>query len=230
VYGTAFDRCIFNTDEFSRRIFNTSNRTALPSRFRLLSNDIIIMVWHVRVGDIVPHEPTDPFYERALDVLKEITQGYKLYLLLIGKGKRNNDNAHSVRQDYLDSVSTSVDRLWKGSTNHLPKVAAPNLSFHDAFLAMMQADVLIGSGSSLPAIANLVSGEPLFFNHVMNNGCMYGSEMLEDSVDMESNGAVIDSHRRLKVAIHERMRNGYRRACPFAEIARYTHNASALNV
>lgn len=222
-YGTAFDRCVFNNDELSRLTLNTSEQIlARATHLRVLPNNNIVVVWHVRVGDIVLHQPSDPFYERVLGVLKEITAGYKLHLLLIGKGEQSNDSTFRVAHDYTRSVSTLVAQLWNGS-QAIPTVGSPKLSFPDAFTAMMQADVLIGSGSSLPAIASLVSGEPLFFNHVMKHGYMHGSEMLEDSVDMHSDGTVLDSHRRLKIALHKRMRIRQRLACPFAESAMNDH-------
>lgn len=217
-HGTAFNRCIFNNDEFTRA---TSNRGEISNSrttySRVLPSDTIIVVWHVRVGDIVLHEPGDPFYERVLVVLREITQGYNLQLHMVGKGGRKQDDTHSVAHDYVNSLQRAVGRVWPKSAGNslLPRVQAPNLSFRDTFMAMMQADVLIGSGSSLPAVAALMSGEPLFFNHVSKSGYKYGIEMLANSVDLEANGTVRESRRRLKVAMHERMQTRNRRACGF---------------
>lgn len=222
-HGTAFDRCIFNDDEFIRARSNTGGKiVSLPQalHLRLLPRDTVIVVWHVRVGDVVLHAPGDPFYARVLVTLRQITRRYKLHVVLVGKGAGggSDDGKHSVPQAYVDYVSRSIASVWAGT--HLgdcaPTLAAPKLSLRDAFVAMMQADVLIGSGSSLPAVAALVSGEPLFLNHVAKTGYKYGLEMLADSVDLESNGTVVDSLRRLKVAVHKRMRPENRRACRFA--------------
>lgn len=101
---------------------------------------------------------------------------------------------------------------WSGMAQ-VPNVIAPKLTFRDAFVAMMQADVLVGSESSLAAIAALLSQEPLFFSHVAKHGYNFGAETLADSVDMHWNGTVSESIRRLKIAMHERMQPSNRRAC-----------------
>lgn len=104
---------------------------------------------------------------------------------------------HSVTKEYVDSVSKAAAVLWRDvSADSVPHVIAPELSFRDSFLAMTQADVLDGSGSSLPMTAALVSGEPLFFNHVAKHGYLVGAEILADGVDMSSDGTILDSIRR----------------------------------
>lgn len=205
-YGTAFDHCIFDAIDMWPLTYSNKSQVAHAGG---LPHDTIVVAWHVRLGDLVPHPPSDPFFKRVLLALRQITEEYKLIVMLIGKGSGTD----GVAQDYVDAVANAVNDVWSGSAEHVPRIVAPVLSFPDAFVAMMQADVLIGSGSSLPAAVSLVSGEPLFFNHVAKHGYNYGAEMLADSVDMHWNGTVSESLRRLRVVIHERMRPGKRRAC-----------------
>jgi hypothetical protein len=67
--------------------------------------------------------------------------------------------------------------------------------------------------ASKKCVAALVSGEPLYFNHVAKTGYKYGSGVLAESVDLESNGTVVERLMRLKVAVHRRMRPENQRAC-----------------
>lgn len=203
-YGTAYDRCVF-----SQFFTHNSNES---KAMRLLPNDTLVVVWHVRQGDRILHAPNDPMFAELMGALRGITEGCKLLVLLVGKGKSNADGTHSVTQEYVSSVSKLAETTWMGSDHH-PHVTGPSFLIEDTFLAMMQADLLIGSGSSLPAIAALVSSEPLYFNHVPKNGFHYGAELTADSVDVEANGTVLDSHRRVRVALHERMISGRRRVC-----------------
>lgn len=211
-YGTAFDRCIFQELLDMESTLATEHQST-PAQST--PNATIVAVWHVRVGDIVLHDADDPSYARVLSVLKEITEGHKLVVLLVGKWA-GEDEKHGASRDYVESVSRLAAEAWAGSSQALrPQVMAPSFSVRDAFVAMMQADVLIGSGSSLPAAAALFSGVPLFFNHVGKYGYHFGAEMLADSVDMARNGTILDSPRRLKVDLHDRMRPGRRRACRY---------------
>jgi hypothetical protein len=203
-YGTAFDRCFFS------QIFTDVQDVSTAER--LLPNDTVVVVWHVRLGDRILHTSTDPMFERLMSALKEITEGYKILVLLVGKGTTSGDGTYSVTQEYVESVSKLAETIWAESDTP-PIVTGPTLTIEDTFLAMMQADLLIGSGSHLPAIAALVSAEPLYFNHVPKSGYLYGAELMADSVDLDSNGTILDSHRRVRVALHDRMHSGNRRVC-----------------
>lgn len=144
-FETAFDRCVI--------------KDIVPSQ---VLNDNIFVFWHVRVGDIVLHKPNDTFYANVLGALKQITEGYNLVVLLVGKGQTNGHGTYSVTPDYVASIPHESALAWAESGNRVPHVIAADLTFRDTFVAMMQADVLIGSGTQLPATAALVSGEPLF--------------------------------------------------------------------
>jgi len=212
LYGSAFDRCIFDSNDLSRgqQIGDIADQRR---HSHVLPNDTIIIVWHVRLGDRVLHKPDDPSFARVLSVLRQIIGGYKPVILLVGKAQGTNET-HGVSQDYVKFISEAASEAWADSSIALaPHVMAPRYSFKDALVAMMQADVLIGSGSALPQAAALFSGVPLYFNHVAKHGYNYGAEMLADSVDMHPNGSVSESLRRLKVAIYDRMRPVNRRVC-----------------
>jgi hypothetical protein len=196
-FGLAGSNCIFTKAD--------------ESVGRKLPNDTVYVVWHIRLGDMTLHHPSDNFYQLFLTELKQVIVDYKSRLFLVGK--RGTDNT-GVFSEYVDMIRKSVGRIWNDTSPQcVPDVIAPVYSFTDAFLAMMQADLLVGSGSSLPAVASLVSEIPLFFNHVPKHGYNHGAEMTADSVDMESNGEVLESHRRLRVDLHRRMHASRRTAC-----------------
>jgi hypothetical protein len=167
---------------------------------------VVAIVWHIRYGDHTAHAPGDPFYPRVMAVLKQITEGYKPHVLLVGGGDGNR-SSHSVPQAYVDHLSAVAASTWAdaNTTELAPVVSSPAMTFHDSFVAMAHADILIGSGSSLPAIAALVSAKPLYFAHVPKHGFNHGMEMLADGVDLEANGTVVASVRRLRVEMQARV-------------------------
>lgn len=199
-FGIAFDKCVL--------IPHAENISMLPS-------DEIYVVIHVRVGDIDLHKPDDRFYKTLLTDLKDITAGYRLRILLVGKGIVDLDGRSNVSSEYLDTIKSRAFKIWNSTAVHesVPIISAPKYTFQDAFLAMMQADILVGSGSSLPAVASLVSGVPLFFNHVAKHGYNFGAEMVANDVDLGADGHVLESHRRLQVEVHKRMRAKQSTAC-----------------
>jgi hypothetical protein len=198
-YGTAFQRCLFLADDAAKSSLDLG--PGVPPNF--LPPDLVVVVWHVRVGDIVLHHPGDKFYRKVLMQLQDITAGYRLRVLLVGR----TANSSSVPPDYVDHVEGVVQELWNNTadTSMVPKVIAPAYAFTDAFVAMMQADVLIGSGSSLTHTTAVFSDQPMFFNHVAKHGYNYGAEMFADSVDMAADGTIMDSVRRLRVVLKDKI-------------------------
>lgn len=197
-FGKAFTECVFMGD--------ATNKT--------LPGDTVYVVWHVRLGDITLHSPDDISYKTILHHLRYIAAGYKVRILLVGKGDTSGDGTSRVSSDYISALSEQARDVWNVSdVKYLPSIIAPAYTFEEAFLAMMQADVLIGSGSSMPAIASLVSGVPLYFSHVPKHGYNFGAEMTVDAVDMESNGTILESHRRLRVAVYRKLNPRQSTAC-----------------
>jgi hypothetical protein len=184
-FGHAFDRCVFDA------IFQS------PQRARDAESRHLNVVWHIRLGDFEPHKVGDMFYERVLRALKHMGVGYNMRIVLIG-------SEAGVPRHYMDFMTKITADVWS-EDNDRPQLLSPAYGFSDSMRAMMQADILIGSGSSFPAIAALVSDVPLFFNHVMKHGFNYGAEMTADNVDLEFNGTLLDSARRLKILLHARM-------------------------
>jgi len=196
-FGTAFDKCVFLKD---------------PSA--TLPRDTLYVVWHVRLGDMTLHSPDDASYNVVLHQLRNIAPSYKIRIFLVGKGDTGSNGTSRVTSQYVDQLRAHVDTVWNGSEDqYRPGVIAPYFTFEDVFLAMMHADVLIGSGSSMPAIAALVSSVPLFFNHVPKHGYNFGAEMTTNDVDMESSGTILDSQRRLRIAIYRRLNPLQSTAC-----------------
>jgi hypothetical protein len=188
-YGGLFRRC-----KLRELLANTTGKSS--------SNDNVAIVWHIRYGDFTTHRPSDPFYVRTLSTLRHITEGYQTTIVLVGGGDGNHAS-HAVPLLYMNSLSAAVATAWVGLK--APHIFSPPLTFYDSFVVMAQADILIGSGSSLPTIAALVSSRPLYLAHVPKHGFNHGMEMLADSADMEKNGTVLESVRRLRVRLHARL-------------------------
>jgi hypothetical protein len=202
--GHAHEQCVLLGNEQNKQ------QPAYP----YLPRDTVYVVLHVRVGDYEPHPPNDLFYTKLFENLKKIAAGYKINILLVGKGQVDMDGSFAVTSNYVDTLRTKVSDIWKEyAPQYIPKVYAPRYTLTESFLSMMQADILVGSGSSLPAVASLVSGVPLFFNHVPKHGYNVGMEMVGSDVDMESNGEVLDSYRRLRVELHARLNPPKPTAC-----------------
>jgi hypothetical protein len=83
--------------------------------------------------------------------------------------------------------------------------ALANSSFEMQFLAMIQANVLIGSGSLVQQAASMLSGSSILFDHVPKHGYGVGIEATSDSVDMKEGGEVLGSLRRVRLRLFERM-------------------------
>jgi len=203
-YGSAHERCVLSS------LQNPQNEHLRlpPANSSYLPNDTVFVALHVRAGDFEPHLPHDIFYNTILKALRQIAAGYKVQILLVGKGPMDSNGRSSVPDTYLHAIMAKVSEIWNESATHdlmIPQVTAPSYTFRESLLSMMQADILIGSGSSLPVVASLVSGMPLFFNHVAKHGYNFGMEMVGGDVDMESDGQVLESYRRLQVELYARL-------------------------
>jgi hypothetical protein len=200
-YGKVFDECVLVEP-------SSDGQATRP----LLPTDTVVVVWHVRVGDVVTHRVDDPYYEKVLDTIRFITHGYRVRLVLVGGGTAKDpaqNTTLSVPLDYVKRISNIAGALW---ASNAVRVDAPSYTFLESFIAMMQADVLVGSGSSLTHVAALLSATPLFFNHVPKHGFHYGAELISDNIDLLANGTVLESPRRLRIALFARINQG-RKPC-----------------
>lgn len=212
-FGSSETRCILLQDVLESESENDNDDDDADSGRRVLPSDTVYDVRHIRSGDFVPHPPNDDdFYKTVLTELRYMTMTYSVLIFLVEKGRIAADGDARVDKQYVDRIRTLGAVAWN-DTAYRQHVIAPTYSFADAFLAAMQADVLIGSGSSLPAVASLVSGIPFFFNHVPKHGYNHGAEMTADSVEMDANGTVIDSRRRHGEQVYRRVRSSRRTAC-----------------
>lgn len=97
------------------------------------------------------HRADDPYYAKMVDTIKFITRGYRVRLVLVGGGTAKDpaqNTTMNVPVDYVKRISNIAGALWASS--NAVRVDAPSYTFLESFIAMMQADVLVGSGSSLP--------------------------------------------------------------------------------
>jgi hypothetical protein len=194
-YGTVFKRCVLLSN----------GEVTLP-------HDTLVVVWHLRFGDVSPRKADDAaFFRNVVHALMEVLPRGVINLVrivLVGGGGRGNQG---VPIEYVQTLRGVVAE--SNVSRHTKRVSVRverfnTSSFHEEFLAMMQADILIGSGSSVPQVAALLSGRPLFFNHVPKHGYGYGQEAMVDSVDMDGQGRVLDSLRRVRLAMLDKMVEG----------------------
>jgi hypothetical protein len=183
-FGTAFRQCVLFKPTGSRR-----------------SQKVITVVWHIRMGDVVPHKVGHAFYARVLEAISVVAKGYQVEIFLVGGGNggRVSHNHVSALQNMTQSqrlLEINVSHFWSNDIT-------------TQFIAMMQADVLIGSGSSLPQVAALLSGIPVFFNHEPKHGYGHGMEATWDTVDMRSDGQVLDSLRRIRIMLFDRIERAH---------------------
>lgn len=156
---------------------------------------------HIRAGGYVAHAPKDTFFPTVLRAVRQITQGYRVRLSVIG-GVRGSNRAPD---EFVAAVRAASTAAWAAAgARERVEVVAPTLSTPDALRAMAQSDLLIGSGSSLPQVAALVSAKPLFLHHVPKHG-FTGIEIMGDHVDLDKSGKLLDSLRRVKVEFRRRM-------------------------
>lgn len=156
---------------------------------------------HIRAGDYVTHKANDEFFVTVLRNVRNITEGYRVELYVIGGVAGSNRAPY----EFVRAVKAAAAAAWADvGARERPKVFVPKLPATDALRYMIQSDVLIGSGSSLPAVAALLSGKTLFLNHVPKDGFV-GVELMGDHVDLDKTGHLLDSARRVRNEFRQRM-------------------------
>ncbi len=145
-----------------------------PNRFT--STHVLHVVWHIRVGDIEPREPTNKYYGNVQRGLRNVfscakSQGH--YVI-------SNWDAmeQQKRRDY--------EKIFRGMQN----VEFLSLSLKDTFLHFLHADFLIGGGSSLPRVAALFSRKPIYLNVAPYTGWSYLAEYITDGFDTSADGSI----------------------------------------
>ena len=116
-----------------------------------LSTDTFNVVWHVRVGDVHLHRPGDSFYENILTELEELFNDFKHVVhFFLGAWHRLSDREYEEYELFFKNLTSNASLVWSNT--------------EDSLLSMMHADMLIGSGSSLPLVAKLFSEKPIYVN------------------------------------------------------------------
>jgi hypothetical protein len=156
--------------------------------------DRIDIVWHCRMGDITLHDPRSTFYNKLLQFLSKMLEGlqYRVNIYIVGGGGRSTK---SDLVPYLSRLRTLVREYNFTSQNHL-HIGPQDVT--DAFVSMLDADILIGTGSSFVTVAALYFRGGVYFNHESKVGFNNGLEMFSDGIDVDANGNVLDSLRRVR--------------------------------
>jgi hypothetical protein len=181
-------------------VFGRSNHTCIIPHHKKLER--ILIAWHIRLGDLILHRSTDAYFENTLVSLMFIAKisPYWTIFLVGGGGKSTKSSLIQYRLDIL-SIASRLRKSHKISI----KVEIPSWSLDDTFSALLQAHIVVGSGSSLVHAASLFSNFPLFLNHEPKHGFNFGSEIVSDSVDMDRNGSILDSLRRVRIQFQNKI-------------------------
>jgi hypothetical protein len=117
------------------------------------------IVWHIRVGDREPHPVGDPFYRNLFRDLNAVLQANKTRVHFIAEWSILSTEKRHDYQKFLEEVM-----------GHTWKMRFASLSLLETLAHMMHANLLIGSGSSLPTVAALFSDKPLYVNTAPKHG------------------------------------------------------------
>ena len=138
------------------------------------------VVWHVRVGDRVPRDIHDMYFQ---NIYKGMSSIFDLVPVV----------NHYVIGDWF-STSAHQHRAFKSKFTELlggDNVHFPRLSLKRALAYMLHASVLIGSGSSLSAIVPLFSDKPMYLNVKPKHGWNFLAEDAFDGVQVTGDGHVV---------------------------------------
>ena len=191
----------------------------------LRTEDAVTVVWHIRVGDLIPHRPNDPHFARVARAIRNMTLyadpapqvnffliggGSAAYVLTEGHSSRkkqrvNVNDPHYTIDMFEEGVRLAAQEAWGSNSTSLFSVRSlSQLPIVESFLALANADVVVGSGSALVHAAALFSDRALFFSHIKATvgGDPLGVFLMADSIDLEASGRVVDSERRLRAALY----------------------------
>ena len=145
------------------------------------SLQVLNVVWHVRVGDRVPHLPDDEFFRNLFKTLYKHTDsvGKRCHHYVLGEWNKIN---HTLKSKYVS--------MFEGFSRG-QRFRVLQLSLKDTLLHMLHADVLIGSGSSLSEIVPLFSWKPLYVNVQPKHGWNFLAEMQDDALNTNSSGFIV---------------------------------------
>jgi dihydroxyacetone kinase-like predicted kinase len=155
------------------------------------------------LGDVTLHAHTDEvFFINVISALLQIAENdfLKWHVFIVGGGGQSRyENLVSFR----NAIQLHFNRIT--ATKKIivdTKILSWNLQ--ESFFAMMQAHIVVGSGSSFVHAAHLFSNFPIFLNHEPKHGFNHGLEMMTDSVDMNRNGQILDSLRRIRITFRNK--------------------------
>lgn len=142
-----------------------------PTRFHV--------VWHVRLGDLELHRPGDAFYTNIYESMKHIF-GLMTDVRHVFVAEWSLIPAE-VRDEYERILGGLV-----GTSVFL------ELDVRTSMLHMMHANLLVGSGSSLPIMAAVFSRKTLYCNVMPKIGFNYLNEYVSDGLNVDEHFKVVD--------------------------------------
>ena len=140
------------------------------------------VVWHIRLGDVLLHRVGDKFYQNIYSGLEEFLDDFnKVEHVFVGAW-------NMISQDERKDYETFISRI-------VPNSIFADLSTEATFLYMMHADLLIGSGSSMPSVAALFSNKVVYINSEPtkpgHTGWGFLGEYFPDGLTADSSGNLL---------------------------------------
>jgi len=133
----------------------------------------IRVAWHVRTGDIEMHNEKDIFYYKVWGFLKKALSNFSFPVHNIIIGTRGE-------QKYYSLNSTIPNATFVNNRDSL-----------DDTLVFMNADIIIGSGSSFPLVSLLFSDLPFYFHHEPKHGFEHMNEYISNGVILTKDGDIL---------------------------------------
>jgi len=135
------------------------------------------VVWHFRLGDLESHMPDDPFFRQLSSTLAPVFESavcVRHYFVA-----NWNIISEQRRVTYQDALQSQF--------KYTSFVA---VDLEQTLLYFLHADIMIGSGSSLPRVAGLFSSIPLIVNIRPFHGWNHKAEYFSDGIDADNGGRV----------------------------------------
>lgn len=166
-------------DTFSACLRNLSSEfgTWLARRPVELDESFLNLVWHVRLGDLVSYTPKGSFYTNIASSLQPVFFA------------ANHVVHHFVAS--WDLLTPPQRRQYESDINEtFQNTHFVSVNLEKTLLYFLHADILVGSGSSLPRVAGLFSHIPLVVNVKPFHGWNFKAEYFSDGIDVDDAGYV----------------------------------------
>jgi len=206
-YGTCFGDCFFfwhktyeDVKWLMRYKFLTFS-TYEPSRI-LFDITKYNVAWHLRVGDITVHADKRHLFQQVYDHLtNDVLPGLDVHHYVFFDARAQVNGPPQAFQFLADIIKSDV--TWVGDTD-------PALTVYH----FINADLLVGSGSSFSAIANLVAVKPVILQFPWKENREIHCYDIAEVVRVEASGKILLPFDQLRAQVFAKYRLYHRMLFP----------------